>query len=419
MIEFLSSWAKSLGVTIVIVSIFEMLLPNNKTKKYIRVILGIFILFNIISPFINNKNKLSLTSIDIENYINTQNETINQTSMDNRIQDLYEQELEKNIIDKIENQGYKVNKCNVSANIVKNSENEENTINKITLKIEKGKNLETKNPEEQNKTMENKIVTQIQKIKEIDTRINKENTESEKNVQEESNSTKVSRSDIQNVKKIFDRRIWGERKMFRNKLKKLISNNEEEEQSGNDKRKIENLVFFVVILIITVVAINLIWNGKKDTKQQGINDSSKKLATNENNNTNNETINSNNLEEKLKNILSKIQGVGNVEVCLNYSESSEIVAMYNENSKVSTTEESDTSGGNRKIQETDTQKDIIYQEENGKKTPITQKTIQPKIEGAIITATGVNNATTKNNIIQAVEAVTGLATHKIQVFEMN
>ncbi len=203
MIEFLSSWAKSLGVTIVIVSIFEMLLPNNKTKKYIRVILGIFILFNIISPFINDKNKLSLTSIDIENYINTQNETINQTSMDNRIQDLYEQELEKNIIDKIENQGYKVNKCNVSANIVKNSENEENTINKITLKIEKAKNLETENTGEQNKITENKIVAQIQKIKEIDTRINKENTESEKNVQEESNSTKVSRSDIQNVKKFL------------------------------------------------------------------------------------------------------------------------------------------------------------------------------------------------------------------------
>lgn len=203
MIEFLSSWAKSLGVTIVIVSIFEMLLPNNKTKKYIRVILGIFILFNIISPFINNKNKLSLTSIDIENYINTQNETINQTSMDNRIQDLYEQELEKDIIDKIENQGYKVNKCNVSANIVKDSENEENTINKITLKIEKARNFETENTGEQNKITENKIVAQIQKIKEIDTRINKENTESEKNVQEESNSTKVSRSDIQNVKKFL------------------------------------------------------------------------------------------------------------------------------------------------------------------------------------------------------------------------
>ena len=93
--------------------------------------------------------------------------------------------------------------------------------------------------------------------------------------------------------------------------------------------------------------------------------------------------------------------------------------MYNESSKVSNTEESDTSGGTRKIQETDSQKDIIYKEENGEKTPITQKVVQPKIEGSIITAKGANNADTKANIIQAVEAVTGLATHKIQVFEMN
>lgn len=95
------------------------------------------------------------------------------------------------------------------------------------------------------------------------------------------------------------------------------------------------------------------------------------------------------------------------------------MAMVNENSKVSTTEETDTSGGIRKIQETDTQKDIVYEEDNGSKTPITQKVIQPKIEGAIITAKGANNLNTKSNIIQAVEAVTGLASHKIQVFEMN
>ena len=93
--------------------------------------------------------------------------------------------------------------------------------------------------------------------------------------------------------------------------------------------------------------------------------------------------------------------------------------MYNENSKVSTTEETDTSGGIRKLQETDLQKEIIYQEENGEKLPITQKILQPKIEGAIIIAKGAANVNTKTNIIQAVEAVTGLATHKIQVFEMN
>ena len=42
----------------------------------------------------------------------------------------------------------------------------------------------------------------------------------------------------------------------------------------------------------------------------------------------------------------------------------------------------------------------------------------PTIEGAIITAEGASNATVKANIISATQAITGLATHKIQVFQM-
>lgn len=209
--------------------------------------------------------------------------------------------------------------------------------------------------------------------------------------------------------------------MFRDKLKQLTKGNLEE-GGGNHKKKIENLVFFVVLLIITIVVINLIWNGNKQVTKQDNNTSSKQLASSDNltaTNVDNTTITTDNLAEQLEGILSKIQGVGEVKVFINYSESSEVVAMYNETTKTSNTEESDTSGGTRKIQETDLQKDIIYQEDNGEKTPITQKIIQPKVEGAIITAKGANKAEIKTNIIQAVEAVTGLATHKIQVFEMN
>ena len=222
--------------------------------------------------------------------------------------------------------------------------------------------------------------------------------------------------------------------MFRDKLKKLIKNNKELEDNGDSlenkeennektniqKRKIENLVFLIVILIITIVAINLIWNDGKSDKQDVIDDG-KILANQDNtiftNNIQSETTS--NLETNLENILSRIQGVGEVHVFVNYSESSEVVAMYNENSQTSTTEETDTSGGVRKIQETDSQKEIIYQENDGEKVPITQKVIEPKIEGAIITAKGASDANVKTNIIQAVEAVTGLATHKIQVFELN
>ena len=93
--------------------------------------------------------------------------------------------------------------------------------------------------------------------------------------------------------------------------------------------------------------------------------------------------------------------------------------MYNENIKETSTEEQDESGGTRVITENDVQKDVIYQEDNGQKTPITQKTINPKIEGTIITAEGASNINVKENIIQAVSAATGIASHKIQVFEMS
>ena len=209
--------------------------------------------------------------------------------------------------------------------------------------------------------------------------------------------------------------------MFSDQLKKLAKNKKEDEGGGNDKRKIENLVFFVVLLIITIVIINLIWNGNKQVTKQENSTSSKQLAkANTITDTNTDTgTTTDNLAEQLEGILANIQGVGEVKVFINYSETSEVVAMFNETTKTSNTEENDTSGGIRKIQETDAQKEIIYQEENGEKTPITQKVIQPKVEGAIITAKGASSAEIKTNIIQAVEAVTGLATHKIQVFEMN
>lgn len=208
--------------------------------------------------------------------------------------------------------------------------------------------------------------------------------------------------------------------MFKDKLKKIVGNSEEQ---CNNKRKIENLVFLVIILIITVVIINYVWSGEKSSNKKVTNSAGKQLATTNNNQTlassqynNTESIR---LEEKLEDILSKIEGVGSVKVFINYSESSETVAMYNENSKTSTTEETDKSGGTRKVEQTDSQKEVIYQEQNGTKTPIVQKTVEPKIEGAIITAKGAGDINVKTSIIQAVEAATGLATHKIQVFTMS
>ena len=137
MIEILSSWAKGLGITIVIVSIFEMLLPNNNTKKYIRIVLGVFVIFNIIAPLIKNKEIFNLDNIDLEQYQTVEKGAVNQTSMNERIKVLYAEELEKDITKKVKEKGYSVEKCKVNVQI---SDNEEDTkINKIKLVIKKDK----------------------------------------------------------------------------------------------------------------------------------------------------------------------------------------------------------------------------------------------------------------------------------------
>ena len=60
----------------------------------------------------------------------------------------------------------------------------------------------------------------------------------------------------------------------------------------------------------------------------------------------------------------------------------------------------------------------MFSETSGNKLPVTQKNIMPTIQGAIVTAEGANDATVKTNIINAVQAVTGLSLDRVQVFEM-
>lgn len=206
--------------------------------------------------------------------------------------------------------------------------------------------------------------------------------------------------------------------MFKEKFQKFKESLRIKE-GENNKKTIENLVLLVIIIIITVVAINYIWSGEEQKENS---DSNKKLAMEETSNytqkSTNNVENSNDIEERLANILSNIKGVGQVKVLVTYSQTSQIIPMYDEDLSISTTEETDSGGGTRTINENSTKKEIIYEDNNGVKTPITQSIINPKIEGAIITAQGATNAEIKTNIIQAVEAVTGLATYKIQVFEM-
>ena len=173
-----------------------MLLPNNKTKKYIKMVMGLYILFSIIAPFVNNSNVLNFNIEDVysdySKEISSTSATstageVNQASMDDRLNKLYKEQLESDITQKVEEKGYDVRKCKVDAHVSES----DTGIESITIEID-GKNDNTENSNNSKKTdatdnstdsskysknsgntLEDKIVKEIQKIQKVEIDVSK------------------------------------------------------------------------------------------------------------------------------------------------------------------------------------------------------------------------------------------------------
>lgn len=185
-------------------------------------------------------------------------------------------------------------------------------------------------------------------------------------------------------------------------------------QEGNNKKKIENIIFLIAILIITLLVMNYIWKDQKNNNNEKNSEYNKTLAKNELE----ENMQKDELSKSIEDILVTIKGVGKVKVLLNYSESSSLIPLYDETTTTSNTEEEDQAGGIRNVTQTESKKDIVFSEQSGSKEPITQKTLVPVIQGAIVTAEGAQNAKVKTDIVDALKALTGLSIDRIQVYEM-
>lgn len=219
MINFLSSWVKNLSLALIVVSILEMLLPNNKTKKYIKMVMGLYILFSIIAPFVNNSNVLNFNIEDVySDYSKEISSTlatsttgeVNQTSMDDRLNQLYKEQLESDITQKIEEKGYDVRKCKVEAHISEsdtgiesitieidgkneNTENVNNSDNSNKTDATENSNDSSKYSKNSGNTLEDKIVKEIQKIQKVEIDI------SNSDDSEDTNST-ITKTDVKIIK---------------------------------------------------------------------------------------------------------------------------------------------------------------------------------------------------------------------------
>ena len=150
MIEFLSSWAQGIIVSVIIATLIEMILPNSSSKKYVKVVIGMYILFTIVSPIIKKLGgkDINLNTINIEKYeqqISKSDNTISRKFEDNNtrsIKDIYVSNLKADISAKLKEKGYEIDTSDIQ---IKDDENY--TIEKITLKLIKMEQKQGKNNE--------------------------------------------------------------------------------------------------------------------------------------------------------------------------------------------------------------------------------------------------------------------------------
>ena len=107
----MSTWAEQIIVAVIIAGIIEMILPKGNNKKYVKAIIGVYILFTIISPVISKITDIDFQDIDYEEYFK-QTETYQTMSQDlsnnndKSVEEIYISNLKQDMKNKLQEKGY-------------------------------------------------------------------------------------------------------------------------------------------------------------------------------------------------------------------------------------------------------------------------------------------------------------------------
>jgi|OM-RGC.v1.017196892 stage III sporulation protein AG len=178
----------------------------------------------------------------------------------------------------------------------------------------------------------------------------------------------------------------------------------------DNKKLVENLtVIFLIGLILLIGASAL-----SKPRPSNSNDNKELVLVNQKESSSEDYAQK--LEKDLKNILSKIEGVGNVEVLITLNSDEEVVAAMDVVESSTTTNEKDSSGGIRETIQTESNNRVVTsQDTSGQNAPIVLKRIMPEIRGVIVVADGAKDPRLRYELSSAVQTALGIPAYKVKV----
>ncbi len=167
----MNSWAQQIIVSVIIATLFEMILPKGKIKKYIKTVIGIYVLLVILSPIVSKATKKEWnlnTTINYEDYIkndaiyNTMSNSL-QSEVNTDIEQTYISSLKQDIKTKIFKKGFIADDIKLQVNLKENNKEEYGNINYISMSLIK--DIEEKDDKDINNNKSKTIG--INKIKDV------------------------------------------------------------------------------------------------------------------------------------------------------------------------------------------------------------------------------------------------------------
>lgn len=117
-------------------------------------------------------------------------------------------------------------------------------------------------------------------------------------------------------------------------------------------------------------------------------------------------------------ILSKVEGIGKVEVMLTLASSEEKITLQNDSVTKNDSSQQDQTGGSRKDSEYQLKEESILVKQDGREIPYVIQVHSPEIEGVVVVAQGVDSSKKEAEIIGAIQALFPIEPHKIKVMKM-
>ena len=122
------------------------------------------------------------------------------------------------------------------------------------------------------------------------------------------------------------------------------------------------------------------------------------------------------IEKRLKQILEKIKGSGEVEVMVMFEMGSEVVPASNIVETKDTTEERDANGGVRTVKSQNFTENVVISNDNNGNKLLVLKEIKPKVRGVIIVAEGADDIGVKMQLYDAVKTVLQVSGDRVEVY---